>query len=162
MCGISGIFDLQGQRDIDVLLLARMNHSLQHRGPNEGGLHREPGLGLAHRRLSVIDLASGQQPLFNAERSVAIVFNGEIYNYRSLMAELRQFGHTFRTSSDTEVIVHAWEQWGEQCVRRLRGMFAFALWTAGATCCSWRATGSASSPCTTANWRTARWPSVPN
>ena len=128
MCGISGIFDLQGQRDIDVLLLARMNHSLRHRGPDEGGLHREPGLGLAHRRLSVIDLASGQQPLFNAERSVAIVFNGEIYNYRSLMAELRQFGHRFRTSSDTEVIVHAWEQWGEQCVRRLRGMFAFALW----------------------------------
>ena len=68
MCGISGIFDLQGQRDIDVLLLARMNHSLHHRGPDEGGLHREPGLGLAHRRLSVIDLASGQQPLFNADR----------------------------------------------------------------------------------------------
>ena len=128
MCGISGIFDLQGQRDIDVLLLARMNHSLRHRGPDEGGLHREPGLGLAHRRLSVIDLASGQQPLFNADRSVAIVFNGEIYNYRSLMAELRQFGHVFRTSSDTEVIVHAWEQWGEQCVQRLRGMFGFALW----------------------------------
>lgn len=128
MCGISGIFDLQGQRDIDVLLLARMNHSLRHRGPDEGGLHREPGLGLAHRRLSVIDLASGQQPLFNADRSIAIVFNGEIYNYRALMAELRQFGHQFRTSSDTEVIVHAWEQWGEQCVQRLRGMFAFALW----------------------------------
>lgn len=128
MCGISGIFDLQGQRDIDLGLLSRMNHSLRHRGPDEGGLHREPGLGLAHRRLSVIDLASGQQPLFNADRSIAIVFNGEIYNYRSLMAELRQFGHAFRTQSDTEVIVHAWEQWGEQCVHRLRGMFAFALW----------------------------------
>ena len=128
MCGISGIFDLQGQRDIDLGLLSRMNHSLRHRGPDEGGLHREPGLGLAHRRLSVIDLASGQQPLFNADRSIAIVFNGEIYNYRGLMAELRQFGHPFRTSSDTEVIVHAWEQWGEQCVQRLRGMFAFALW----------------------------------
>ena len=128
MCGISGIFDLQGQRDIDPDLLARMNHSLLHRGPDEGDTHREAGLGLAHRRLSVIDLASGQQPLFNAGRSVAIVFNGEIYNYRALMAELRQFGHQFRTSSDTEVIVHAWEQWGEQCVQRLRGMFAFALW----------------------------------
>ncbi|MBB5606509.1 MULTISPECIES: XrtA/PEP-CTERM system amidotransferase [unclassified Janthinobacterium] len=128
MCGIVGIFDLQGQRDIDALLLLRMNHSLRHRGPDEDGLHREPGLGLGHRRLSVIDLASGQQPLFNADRSVAIVFNGEIYNYRLLMAELRQFGHVFRTNSDTEVIVHAWEQWGEQCVQRLRGMFAFALW----------------------------------
>ncbi|WP_426077658.1 XrtA/PEP-CTERM system amidotransferase [Janthinobacterium sp. PSPC3-1] len=128
MCGIVGIFDLQGQRDIEAKLLARLTHSLRHRGPDEDGMHREPGLGLGHRRLSVIDLASGQQPLFNADRSVAIVFNGEIYNYRALMAELRQFGHQFRTSSDTEVIVHAWEQWGEQCVQRLRGMFAFALW----------------------------------
>ena len=128
MCGIVGIFDLQGQRDIDAALLARLTRSLRHRGPDEDGMHREPGLGLGHRRLSVIDLASGQQPLFNADRSVAIVFNGEIYNYRSLMVELRQFGHQFRTSSDTEVIVHAWEQWGEQCVQRLRGMFAFALW----------------------------------
>jgi asparagine synthase (glutamine-hydrolysing) len=128
MCGIVGIFDLQGQRDIDPARLARMNHSLRHRGPDADGLHREPGLGLGHRRLAVIDLAGGQQPLFNADRSIAIVFNGEIYNYRSLMAELRQFGHPFRTSSDTEVIVHAWEQWGERCVQRLRGMFAFALW----------------------------------
>ena len=80
MCGIVGIFDLQGQRDIDAALLARLTHSLRHRGPDEDGMHREPGLGLGHRRLSVIDLASGQQPLFNADRSVAIVFNGEIYN----------------------------------------------------------------------------------
>ncbi|KAB8041578.1 XrtA/PEP-CTERM system amidotransferase [Janthinobacterium aquaticum] len=128
MCGIVGIFDLQGQRDIDAALLARLNHSLRHRGPDEDGLHREPGVGVGHRRLSVIDLASGQQPLYNADRSVVIVFNGEIYNYRSLMAELRRFGHQFRTQSDTEVIVHAWEQWGEQCVQRLRGMFAFAIW----------------------------------
>ena len=128
MCGIVGIFDLQGQRDIDAALLARLNQSLRHRGPDEDGLHLEPGLGLGHRRLSVIDLASGQQPLYNAERSVVIVFNGEIYNYRQLMAELRRFGHQFRTQSDTEVIVHAWEQWGEQCVQRLRGMFAFAIW----------------------------------
>jgi len=128
MCGIVGIFDLQGQRDIDARLLARLNQSLRHRGPDEDGLHREPGVGLGHRRLSVIDLASGQQPLYNSDRSVVIVFNGEIYNYRALMAELHQFGHQFRTQSDTEVIVHAWEQWGEQCVQRLRGMFAFAIW----------------------------------
>ncbi|MGE5651940.1 MAG: XrtA/PEP-CTERM system amidotransferase, partial [Bacillota bacterium] len=93
-----------------------------------GGTHREPGVGLGHRRLSIIDLSTGQQPLFNEDHSVVIVFNGEIYNFRELMAELAQLGHQFRTHSDTEVIVHAWEQWGERCVERLRGMFSFGLW----------------------------------
>ncbi|MBC7394344.1 MAG: amidotransferase 1, exosortase A system-associated, partial [Variovorax sp.] len=88
----------------------------------------EPGLGLGHRRLSIIDIATGQQPLFNADRSVAIVFNGEIYNYQPLMAELQALGYAFHTKSDTEVIVHAWEAWGTDCVKRLRGMFAFAIW----------------------------------
>ncbi|CDG83274.1 XrtA/PEP-CTERM system amidotransferase [Janthinobacterium agaricidamnosum] len=128
MCGIVGIFDLYGRRDIDARVLHAMNQSQRHRGPDEAGLHREPGLGLGHRRLSIIDLASGQQPLFNQARDVVLVFNGEIYNFQALRRELSQFGHRFRTHSDTEVIVHAWEQWGERCVDRLRGMFAFGLW----------------------------------
>ncbi len=128
MCGITGIFDTQGQRAIDPAVLQRMNDSQRHRGPDEGSLHIEPGLGFGHRRLSIIDIATGQQPLFNEDRSVVIVFNGEIYNYQSLIPELQALGHQFHTRSDTEVIVHAWEQWGEDCVQRLRGMFAFALW----------------------------------
>ncbi|XHS77526.1 XrtA/PEP-CTERM system amidotransferase [Burkholderiaceae bacterium UC74_6] len=128
MCGITGIFDTRGQRDIDRATLQRMNDSQQHRGPDEGSLHLEPGLGLGHRRLSIIDIATGQQPLFNEDRSVVIVFNGEIYNYQPLMAELQGLGYRFHTKSDTEVIVHAWEAWGTDCVKRLRGMFAFALW----------------------------------
>jgi asparagine synthase (glutamine-hydrolysing) len=111
--------------------LVRMNESQHHRGPDETGLHLVPGLGLGHKRLSIIDLATGQQPLFNEDRSVVIVFNGEIYNYGDLIPELTRLGHVFRTRSDTEVIVHAWEQWGEACVDRFRGMFAFALWDEG-------------------------------
>ena len=128
MCGITGIFDTRGQRDMDRGVLQRMNDSQAHRGPDEGSVHLEPGLGLGHRRLSIIDIATGQQPLFNADKTVAIVFNGEIYNYQSLMAELQGLGYAFHTKSDTEVIVHAWEAWGTDCVRRLRGMFAFAIW----------------------------------
>ncbi len=128
MCGIVGIFDTLAKRDIDGALLDRMNQSQLHRGPDEGGLHFEPGLGMGHRRLSIIDLSSGQQPLFNEDGSVVVVFNGEIYNFPELMRELVQRGHTFRTRCDTEVIVHAWEEWGEACVERFRGMFAFGLW----------------------------------
>lgn len=128
MCGIAGIFDTQSKREIDQALLARMNQAQHHRGPDETGLHAEPGVGLAHKRLSIIDLSSGHQPLFNEDGSVVVVFNGEIYNFVELMPELQALGHTFRTHCDTEVIVHAWEQWGEQCVTRFRGMFAFTLW----------------------------------
>ncbi len=128
MCGIVGIFDTRGGRTIDRAVLHRMNESQRHRGPVEGGLHLEPGVGLGHRRLSIIDLATGQQPLFNADGSVVVVFNGEIYNYQSLIVELQALGYVFRTRSDTEVIVHAWEAWGKDCVQRFRGMFAFALW----------------------------------
>jgi len=128
MCGIVGIFDVTGKRPVSRDLVTRMNDSQLHRGPDEFGFHLEPGLGLGHRRLSIIDLSTGQQPLFNEDGSVVIVYNGEVYNYRDLIPELRSLGHRFRTKSDTEVIVHAWEQWGEDCVQRLRGMFAFALW----------------------------------
>ena len=128
MCGITGLFDTSGKRGIDRDVLHRMNESLHHRGPDQGDLYLETGIGLGHRRLSIIDLAAGRQPLFNEDGSVAIVFNGEIYNYRELMAELIGLGHVFRTRSDTEVIVHAWEQWGVDCLQRLRGMFAFGLW----------------------------------
>jgi asparagine synthase (glutamine-hydrolysing) len=128
MCGITGLFDLRSRNDIDRHVIMRMNESQHHRGPNEGGVHVEPGLGLGHRRLSIIDLSTGQQPLQNEDGSVWVVFNGEIYNFQELVLELQALGHVFRTRSDTEVIVHAWEAWGEQCVKRFRGMFAFALW----------------------------------
>lgn len=128
MCGITGIFDTRGKRDIDRAVLHRMNESQFHRGPDEGGLHVEPGVGLGHRRLSIIDLSTGQQPLYNEDGSVCVVFNGEIYNYLELIPELQSLGHVFHTRSDTEVIVHAWESWGEKSVERFRGMFAFALW----------------------------------
>jgi asparagine synthase (glutamine-hydrolysing) len=128
MCGIVGIIDLNGKAGIPRELIARMNETQHHRGPDAGGLHFEPGVGLGHRRLSIIDLSTGQQPLFNEDGSVVVVFNGEIYNYQALIPELTRLGHVFRTRSDTEVIVHAWEEWGEACVTRFRGMFAFALW----------------------------------
>ncbi|MBC7574523.1 MAG: amidotransferase 1, exosortase A system-associated, partial [Herminiimonas sp.] len=128
MCGIVGIFDTRGAREIDPALVRRMNETQHHRGPDEGDVYTEPGVGFGHRRLSIIDLSSGQQPLFNEDKSVIIVFNGEIYNYQDLMAELIGLGYKFQTRSDTEVIVHAWEHWGEACVDHLRGMFAFAIW----------------------------------
>jgi asparagine synthase (glutamine-hydrolysing) len=128
MCGITGIFDTAGRGEVDRAVLARMNDSQRHRGPDDSGYHLGPGIGLGHRRLSIIDLATGHQPLYNENRRVAVIFNGEIYNYRELIPELAALGHVFATRSDTEVIVHAWEQWGEQCVTRFRGMFAFAIW----------------------------------
>jgi len=128
MCGIVGIFDISEKRHIDEVLLDRMNDTQFHRGPDEGGIHTEPGLGFGHRRLSIIDLSTGQQPLFNEDGSVAVTFNGEIYNFPELSDELKAAGHIFKTHSDTEVIVHAWEEWGEESVKRFRGMFAFAVW----------------------------------
>ncbi|WP_019611902.1 XrtA/PEP-CTERM system amidotransferase [Thioalkalivibrio sp. AKL7] len=128
MCGITGIFDLRDRQPINRSLLEAMNETQFHRGPDEGGVHLEPGVGLAHRRLSIIDLSGGQQPLFNEDETVVVTYNGEIYNFPELTAELQQAGHRFRSHCDTEVIVHAWEEWGEACVQRFRGMFAFAVW----------------------------------
>ena len=128
MCGIAGILDIRRRRPIDEALLTAMRDSLVHRGPDDEGLHIEPGVGLGHRRLSIIDLAGGGQPCYNEDGSVVVVYNGEIYNYRALVDELTSRGHKFRTRCDTEVIVHAWEEWGAAAVQRFNGMFAFALW----------------------------------
>ena len=105
-----------------------MTDALAHRGPDDAGYFVEGHVGLGHRRLSIIDLSGGKQPIFNEDGSAAIVFNGEIYNYRDLAAELTTAGHTFKTRSDTETILHAYEEYGDDCVHHLRGMFAFAIW----------------------------------
>jgi asparagine synthase (glutamine-hydrolysing) len=128
MCGIVGMFDTQGRREAPVERLRRMNASQLHRGPDEGGELFAPGVALGHRRLSIIDLSSGQQPMYNHDGSVAIVYNGEIYNFPELTKELTAAGYRFKTHSDTEVVIHAWEAWGEECVKRFNGMFAFAVW----------------------------------
>ena len=112
------------------MLLRRMTDALYHRGPDGDGFYCAPGIGLGHRRLAIVDLVTGDQPMFNEDRTVCVVFNGEIYNFQPLMAELAALGHVFRTRSDTEVIVHAWEEWGEGCLDHFNGMFAFALWDA--------------------------------
>ena len=130
MCGIAGIFDLRGRNEVDRGLLRRMTDILHHRGPDGDGFYYAPGIGLGHRRLAIVDLATGDQPLFNEDGSVCVVYNGEIYNFQSLMPELTALGHVFRTRCDTEVIVHAWEEWGEACLDRFNGQFAFALWDA--------------------------------
>ncbi len=128
MCGIAGRFNFDPTLAIDRARLEAMTGTLAHRGPDADGFHVEPGLGLGHRRLSIIDLATGDQPLANEDGTVWVVFNGEIYNFADTRAELERAGHAFRTHSDTEVIVHAYEEWGDDCVHRFRGMFAFAVW----------------------------------
>lgn len=128
MCGIAGIFDLKSKREIDQNLLIAMRDSMLHRGPDEAGMYLDSGIGLAHRRLSIIDLSSGQQPLLSKDKSVIIVFNGEIFNFKEIRDRLIAKGHSFSTHSDTETILNAWIEWGEDCVGYLRGMFAFAIW----------------------------------
>src|SRR5438105_8013075 len=126
MCGIAGVVYADRGRIAEAAVLKRMGHSIAHRGPDAEGFWSEPGLGLVHRRLSIIDLSGGDQPIGNEDGSVQVIFNGEIYNYQELRADLERRGHTFRTRSDTEVLVHLCEEHGEQLVQRLRGMFAFA------------------------------------
>jgi asparagine synthase (glutamine-hydrolysing) len=128
MCGITGIVDLVDSRTPDERTLRAMNGALSHRGPDGDGFHFEPGVGFGHRRLSIIDLEGGKQPLFNEDGTVVVTFNGEIFNFKEIETELLAKGHTFRTRCDTEVIVHAWEEWGEKCLQRFNGMFAFAVW----------------------------------
>lgn len=127
MCGITGIVRSDGAQ-IDRELLARMNDAIRHRGPDDDGFHFGDGVGLGMRRLSIIDLKSGHQPIHNSDRTAWIVFNGEIYNYQELRKQLEARGHQFYTDSDTEAIVAAYDEYGTDCPRYLRGMFAFAIW----------------------------------
>jgi asparagine synthase (glutamine-hydrolysing) len=127
MCGICGIFSVDG-RPVNEDLVQRMTTAMIHRGPDGYGTYFDGIAGLGHRRLSIIDIEGGAQPLANEDEKLQVVFNGEIYNFIELREELRAAGHSFRTKSDTEVIVHAYEQWGKECVRHFNGMFAFALW----------------------------------
>lgn len=128
MCGLTGIFHSDRAGAVDAGLLRRMNAAIAHRGPDGDGFHVEPGIGLGHRRLSIVDVAGGGQPMYNEDGSVVIVFNGEIYNFPELRPKLQAMGHVFRNRCDTEAIIHAWESWGPECLERLNGMFAFALW----------------------------------
>ena len=134
MCGIAGFAENshfespEPHRERDRSLVHRMCEVIRHRGPDDEGIHVEQGVGLGMRRLSIIDLSTGHQPIHNEDGSVWVVFNGEIYNYRDLRHELEAAGHVFYTSSDTETIVHAYEQWGESAFNKLRGMFGIALW----------------------------------
>ena len=128
MCGLTGIFHPDAQGEIDASLLQRMNDAIAYRGPDGDGFHIEPGVGLGHRRLSIVDVAGGGQPMYNEDETIVIVFNGEIYNFPELRPELQALGHVFRNRCDTEAVIHAWESWGPACLQRLQGMFAFALW----------------------------------
>ncbi len=130
MCGIVGLAHHAAERPVAASLIRRMCDAIRHRGPDDEGVFAEGPVGLGMRRLSIIDLSGGHQPVFNEDRSCAIVFNGEIYNYRELRDGLVRRGHTLTTHSDTETIVHLYEELGERCVEPLRGMFAFAIWDA--------------------------------
>ena len=127
MCGICGAIDFNESPDAaEVVRL--MTPTMQHRGPDdEGYLDRGP-LSLGMRRLSIIDVEGGHQPIFNEDGTIGVVLNGEIYNFQDLQQQLKDLGHTFRTRSDSEVIAHAYEEWGEDCVERFQGMFALAVW----------------------------------
>jgi asparagine synthase (glutamine-hydrolysing) len=128
MCGICGVFNMERGEDVSPAVLASMNAELSHRGPDDCGIYLDGCIGLGHRRLSVIDLTNGKQPLGNTDRTVWITYNGEIYNYRELRRELSARGRQFNTNCDTEVIVQAYEEYGPACVSKFNGMFAFALW----------------------------------
>lgn len=128
MCGIFGIYYFNEERKVEEKIVVDSTDTMIHRGPDDSGFFIAKNIGLGHRRLSIIDLSNGHQPLFNEDESVTIVYNGEIYNYLELREELLTKGHKFKTKSDTETIIHAYEEWGESCVNKFRGMFAFVIW----------------------------------
>ncbi len=130
MCGIAGCFSYGNRRPVEKSLVEAMTETLAHRGPDGSGYYYSPdrSLGFGHRRLAIIDLATGQQPMANEDGTVWVTFNGEIYNYKELRTQLCKRGHRFATASDTEVIVHAYEEWGVACAARFNGIFAFAVW----------------------------------
>jgi asparagine synthase (glutamine-hydrolysing) len=128
MCGVSGIYNLGATRSVDQADIAQMLAAIRHRGPDQFGIYLAPGVGLGSARLSIIDLSSGQQPIPNEDETMWIVFNGEVFNYVELRPELETLGHRFTTHSDTEVILHAYEAWGADCVKRFNGQFVFAIY----------------------------------
>src|SRR5215831_12669002 len=130
MCGIAGIVAQNTLQPGDCDRAVAMRDVLAHRGPDAAGLHSDAQAILAHRRLSIVDLATGQQPLSNEDGTVWVSYNGEIYNHSDVRPLLESANHRYRSRSDTETIVHAYEQWGDECVHRFRGMFAFAIWDA--------------------------------
>jgi len=127
MGGIAGIFHVETAKPVEEARVRELLAPMRHRGPDGSGIWSAPGTGLGHLRLSIIDPGDGAQPMATPEGEIVVTFNGEIYNFRELRAELEARGHHFRTQSDTEVILHGWRQWGEPVVERLHGMFAFAL-----------------------------------
>src|SRR5213596_2367244 len=128
MCGICGQFNFTSNAPVNPEIIRRMADSIAHRGPDDEGYFVSGPIGLGFRRLSIIDLAGGHQPMADAEETVWVIFNGEIYNYRELRAELQSKGHQFRTNSDTEVIIHGYEEWGTDVFNHLNGMFGLAIW----------------------------------
>ena len=132
MCGIAGLFHVPVPKPVDPARVKAMTDILAHRGPDGSGIWTGPGIGFGHRRLSIIDLAGGAQPMLTPDQRAAITYNGEIYNFREVRLELQAKGHAFRTESDTEVILAAWREWGPDCLSRLHGMFAFALYDSAA------------------------------
>ena len=130
MCGICGQFNFGNGKPVQPQTVRRMADSIAHRGPDDEGFYFEGALGLGFRRLSIIDLAGGHQPMSDQEESVWVVFNGEIYNFPELKRELEGYGYTFRTQSDTEVIVHGYKKWGLDVFNHLNGMFGVAIWDA--------------------------------
>src|SRR6266498_3696796 len=129
MCGINGIaFSSASRRHIDVRLLERMRDALRHRGPDDKGIFVEGSVGFGHRRLSIVDVAAGHQPMSNEDGALYITYNGEIYNHADFRPSLEERGHIYRTQCDTETILHLYEELGSRCVEHLRGMFAFGIW----------------------------------
>src|SRR5688572_4722791 len=128
MCGIVGIFNVDGQ-PVSPALLRRMTDAVAHRGPDGEGFYTDSFIGLGHRRLAIIDLSpAGHQPMITSDRNHALTYNGEIYNFQELRAELESLGHRFHSRTDSEVVLHAYVEWGVDCLRRFNGMFAFAIW----------------------------------
>ena len=129
MCGIAGVFHFNEPGAIASLdMVSRMCSRLVHRGPDDKGLYHAGAVAMGMRRLSVVDVGGGHQPISNETGTIWLVYNGEIYNFLDLRQELKSLGHTFRTRTDSEVVVHAYEEWGTACLSRFRGMFAFSLW----------------------------------
>src|SRR5437899_2777446 len=130
MCGITGQFNFARQEPVERDTIRRMTQTIAHRGPDDEGYYFGDSVGLGFRRLSIIDLAGGHQPMADAEESVRVILNGEIYNFKELRAELELRGHRFRTRSDTEVIIHGYKEWGSDVFNHLNGMFGVAIWDA--------------------------------